>query len=275
VILSKQLEMARHKLGGLPNARLEAEILLAYVLDSPRSFLYANPELGLPYRRVHAFRKLIKRRLKGEPIAYITGTREFWSLKLRITRDVLIPRHETELLVETALEKIPYYGTLRIADLGTGSGAIALALASERPSVEVTATDISQAAIELARENAGDLNLGNVRFQTGSWCEPLEGSFNVIVSNPPYIAADDPHLKQGDCRFEPGQALTPGEDSLCAFRIITEQASSRLAENGWLIFEHGLDQGPDIQEILSAAGYADIETLSDLSGHPRVTLGRM
>jgi release factor glutamine methyltransferase len=267
--------MAQQKLGSLPSARLEAEILLAYVLESPRSFLYANPELDLPYRRISAFGKLVKRRVKGEPIAYITGCREFWSLPLRITPDVLIPRHETELLVEIALQKIPYYETQRIADLGTGSGAIALALASERPSVEVTATDVSKAAVELARENAGNLNLGNLRFHIGSWCEPLEGSFNVIVSNPPYIAANDPHLKQGDCRFEPGQALTPGEDSLCAFRTIAEQALSRLADGGWLIFEHGLDQASDIQEILSGAGYSEIDTLSDLSGHQRVTLGRV
>ncbi len=275
VKLRQNLDIASRKLAGLPSARLEAEILMAYTLQSPRSFLYANPELDLPGQRVDQFKKLVQRRMRGEPIAYITGKREFWSLPLRVTPDVLIPRHETELLVEAALERIPKADRLRIADLGTGSGAIALAIASERPACDIHATDVSEAAIALAKENAKCLGLSTVSFHLGSWCNPLSGSFNVIISNPPYIAANDPHLKQGDCRFEPRDALCPGSDALGAFRVIAEQSVHRLGAGGWLMLEHGTDQGPDIREILVQHGYADIETIRDLSGHERVTLGSM
>ncbi|MFT5140343.1 MAG: release factor glutamine methyltransferase [Lysobacterales bacterium] len=269
--LRKHLLAAQQKLAQFPSARLDAEILMAHALDSPRSFLYANPELDLPLRHSNSFKKLIRRRSRGEPIAYITGVREFWSLTLRITPDVLIPRHETELLVEVALQRIPPSELQKIADLGTGSGAIALAIASERPGCSIHATDLSKAAISLAEENANRLGT-KVQFHHGSWCEPLSGQFEMIVSNPPYIGANDPHLKQGDVRFEPALALSPGTDALSEFRVIAEQASERLTNRGWLILEHGTDQASDVRDILASHEFTKIETMKDLAGHERVTL---
>lgn len=247
---------------------------MAYVLDSTRSFLFANPEFELPDKRSDHFKKLIKQRVQGQPIAYLTGKSEFWSLPLRVTPDVLIPRPETELLVETALTKIPSKADWRLADLGTGSGAIALALASERKDCEIHATDISPAAMELARENAIELGLERVKFQLGNWTQPLQGKFHIIVSNPPYIDSSDSHLVKGDLRFEPRIALTPGGDGLNAIRLISEQCLPLLLDGGWLMFEHGWDQGPASREVMSGFGYAEVETLKDLQGHDRVTLGR-
>ena len=272
--LRGHLEFARRKLAHYPAAQLEAEILLAHSLASPRSFLYANPELDIPRKHEQAFRKMVQRRVQGEPIAYITAKREFWSLMLKITPDVLIPRHETELLVEAALQRIPPGAAWRVADLGTGSGAIALAIASERAQCEIQASDVSAAAIALARENAESLGFSSVQFHTGSWCEALSGHFDMILSNPPYIAQDDPHLQRGDCRFEPGHSLTPGSDPLLAIRTIAEQSRSRLNAGGWLLLEHGTDQGAQVREILTQNTFNEIETLRDLPGHERVTLGR-
>jgi len=263
----------RQKLLDNESARFEAEILMAHVLESTRSFLFANPEFELPDKRAELFIKLIKQRAQGEPIAYLTGEAEFWSIALSITHDVLIPRPETELLVELALEKIPLKSDWRIADLGTGSGAIALALASERGACEIHATDISPAAMELARQNAQDAGLNNIEFHPGSWTQPLQGRFHLIASNPPYIDSSDPHLLQGDLRFEPRIALTPGHDGLSAIRTITEQASALLLDGGWLMFEHGWDQGPATCEILTRAGFTQVDTKKDLQGHDRVTMG--
>lgn len=246
---------------------------MAYVLKSTRSFLYANPEQELPYKRTEAFRKLIKKRALGQPIAYLTESSEFWSLPLRVSPAVLIPRPDTELLVETALKKIPPEADWRIADLGTGSGAIALAIASERKKCEIHATDISMAAIEVARGNASALELGQIQFHRGSWCKPLQGKFHLVVSNPPYINADDPHLKQGDLRFEPRKALSPGADGLRAIRKISTLARPMLVAGGWLMFEHGWDQGPAVREILEGASFINVETQQDLQGHDRVTVG--
>ena len=184
----QHLKSARDKLAELSSGRLEAEVLLAHCLGSPRSLLYADPDLEVPNQRSELFQQLIERRLSGEPIAYLTGSREFWSLSLKVTPDVLIPRPETELLVELALKRIPRDGRWRIADLGTGSGAVALALASERRGCRVFGTDTSQAAIDLAGENAQRLAIENVSFTLGSWCKPLTGRFNLIISNPPYVA---------------------------------------------------------------------------------------
>ncbi len=273
--LRQQLEAARHRLAGHPAAQLEAEILLAHALESPRSFLYANPDLELPRKRRNAFGRLVRRRARGEPIAYITGEREFWSLPLRVTPDVLIPRPETELLVESALELIPPDAHWHVADLGTGSGAVALALASERRLCEVHATETSRAALDLAGDNAGQLGLATVVFHRGSWCEPLQGRFELIASNPPYVAEDDPHLRKGDCRFEPRQALTPGKDALAAIRLIAGQAPSKLAPGGWLLLEHGPEQGGAVRGILEDAGFTRIESRTDLLRHERVTLGQI
>jgi len=265
----------REKLAGSPAARLEVEILLAHALESTRSFLYANPELELPHKRVERFRKLLKRRADGEPIAYLVGRTEFWSLALKVSPDVLIPRPETELAVETALQKIPPAASWRVADLGTGSGAIALALASERPNCEIHGTDISAGAIGVARENSELLGLDGVQFHVGAWSGPLTGKFHVLVSNPPYIDAGDPHLDQGDLRFEPAVALTPGADGLAAIRRIAALARPLLHPGGWLILEHGCEQGPAVRHILESDGFVDIETRRDLGGHERVTAGRL
>ena len=246
---------------------------MSHVLESKRSFLYANPELELPSNRSEAFKKLIRQRAAGHPVAYLTESAEFWSLPLKITPAVLIPRPETELLVETALAKIPPEADWRIADLGTGSGAIALAIASERQKCEVHATDISPEAIKLASENADRLALGNIHFHSGSWNAPLQGKFHLVASNPPYIDAGDIHLEQGDLRFEPRNALTPGADGLSAIRTISQLAQPMLVEGGWLMFEHGWQQGPATREVLRAAGYVNVETIKDLQGHERVTLG--
>jgi len=243
------------------------------VLESTRSFLYANPELELPGKRAKEFRKLIRQRAKGQPVAYLTESTEFWSLPLRVSPAVLIPRPETELLVETALTKIPPKVDWRIADLGTGSGAIALALASERGKCEIHATDISKAAIRIARINASQLGLNQIQFHAGSWTGPLQGKFHLIVSNPPYIDADDPHLEQGDLRFEPRKALTPGADGLSAIRKICQLTQTALLSGGWLMFEHGWNQGSGVCAILEDANYTHVETLQDLQGHDRVTVG--
>lgn len=272
--LRRHLEIARQALELNPAGHLEAEILLAHALESPRSFLYAHPDMELPPERAERFRKYLERRGNGEPIAYITGRREFWSMELLITPDVLVPRHETESLVEAALERIPKDSEQRIADLGTGSGAVALAIARERPECEVHATDISPAATALAAKNARRLNINNVKMHTGSWCSPLDGSFSMIVSNPPYIASDDPHLDSGDCRFEPGLALTPGKDSLKAIRDICSQVPGHLDQGGWLIMEHGASQGDGVRRALEEFGFVQNQTLRDLSGQNRITGGQ-
>lgn len=268
------LAMALEKLAGSPSARFDAEILMAHVLESKRSFLYANPELELPHNRSEAFKKLVRQRAAGQPVAYLIEAAEFWSLPLKITPAVLIPRPDTECLVEAALSKIPPQADWRIADLGTGSGAIALAIASERPKCEIHATDISRASIEVARDNASRLGLDHIHLHCGSWLEPLKGKFHVIVSNPPYIDADDPHLEQGDLRFEPRRALTPGADGMSAIRVIGRHAGSILVKGGWLMFEHGWQQAPATIDVMKGAGFVQVETFRDLQGHERVTVGQ-
>lgn len=264
---------AREKLADSPSARYDAEILMAYVLESTRSFLYANPELELPDSRSEAFKKLIRKRVAGQPIAYLTESSEFWSLPLKINPAVLIPRADTERLVEAALSKIPVDADWRIADLGTGSGAVALAIASEREKCEIHATEISLAAIEVAVENANRLGLNRIHFHHGSWSEPLKGKFHLVVSNPPYIDAGDLHLQRGDLRFEPRNALSPGADGLSAIRKISQDTQSILVEGGWLMLEHGWEQGPATRQLLDDAGFVNIETLKDLQGHERVSIG--
>lgn len=253
--------------------RLEAEILLCHVLRVNRAWLYANGERAAPAEAVARYRRLIDRRGAGEPIAYLVGTREFWSLDLNVTPDVLIPRPETELLVEIALAFIPVEARWRIADIGTGSGAVALAIAAERRQCEIHATDSSKAALALAIENGERLLPGRVTFHAGSWLQPLKGRFRVIVSNPPYIAEGDRHLDSGDCRFEPRQALTPGADGLAAIRAITSQAPAYLEAGGMLALEHGFDQAHKVRGLLKTAGFVDRVTHQDLQGLDRVTSG--
>ena len=246
---------------------------MAHVLESTRSFLYANPELELPDNRSEAFKKMVKQRAQGQPIAYLTESCEFWSLPLKVNSAVLIPRPDTERLVEAALSKIPAEADWRIADLGTGSGAIALAIASERRKCEIHATDISSAAIDVARGNARNLGLDHIQFHCGSWTSPLRGKFHLVLSNPPYIDGNDQHLKSGDLRFEPRKALTPGQDGLSAIKEISHLAGSMLVDGGWLMLEHGWEQGPQTQRILKDAEFNNIETLQDLHNHDRVTVG--
>ncbi|MGD8580745.1 MAG: peptide chain release factor N(5)-glutamine methyltransferase [Lysobacterales bacterium] len=270
--VAELLAEARARLGAAPSGPLEAEVLLRFVLGKGRAWLFANPDAEVPAGDAGRFRGLVDRRAGGEPVAYLVSEREFWSLRLKVSTEVLIPRPETELLVEVALQAIPPSGAWRVADIGTGSGAIAIAIARERPACEVHATDISEAALTLARENVRNLAPGRVHLHLGSWLEPLEGLFHLIVSNPPYVAENDPHLQQGDCRFEPRQALTAGPDGLAAIRCIAEQAQHALGDGGILAFEHGYDQGEEVRSLLESLNYTAIETRRDLEGRDRVTV---
>lgn len=267
------LTQGRSQLADQPAGSLEAELLLCHVLGVGRAWLYANADGVTKPGQSDDYMALLCRRKAGEPIAYLTGTREFWSLPLKVTPNVLIPRPETELLVETALAHIPGDARWRVADLGTGSGAVAIAIAAERPLCEVQATEISTAALDVARENSKVLVDGRVQFHSGSWCNPLQGRFHVIVSNPPYVAASDHHLQQGDCRFEPGAALTPGDDALSSIRQIAAEALEYLEPGGLLAFEHGSDQGSDSRKILEEKGYRSVITRKDLESRDRVTSG--
>lgn len=253
----------------------DAEILLAHVLGQPRSWLIAHGEAVPSHGQAAAFDRLLERREAGEPVAYLTGTRGFWTLELAVTPATLVPRPETELLVEQALAKIPADVAWRLADLGTGSGAIALALARERPRAQVLATDLSEEALAVALGNAARNGIDNVEFRAGSWLAPLAGeSFDLIASNPPYVADGDPHLAQGDLRFEPALALSCGSDGLNAIRGIVADAPPLLRAGGWLLLEHGLDQGAAVRALLVAAGFVGVETARDLEGRERVTLGQ-
>jgi release factor glutamine methyltransferase len=268
-------EAARVLAPASPTARLDAEVLLMHVLEVGRPALITRASEALGPHRYESYRQLIARRATGEPVAYITGVREFWSLPIRVTPDVLIPRPETETLVECALARIPRDSAGTIADLGTGSGAVAIALAHERLHAKVFATDSSPAALEVARDNAHRLRLANIEFHLGDWLAPLAGRrFDVIVSNPPYVRADDPHLRQGDVRFEPQAALIAGADGLEAIRQIVTGARARLHQGGWLLIEHGYDQADAVAELLQAAGFSEILNHRDLAKLPRVTEAR-
>ncbi len=256
------------------SARLDAELLLCHVLGVNRSWLYAWPDKLLDAPQQQKFDELVKRRAAGEPVAHILGEREFWSLALKVTPDTLIPRPDTELLVEQALRLLPEDVALKVADLGTGSGAIALAIARERPRCSVVATDFSEAALAVARENAARNGIGNVEFHLGCWGEALgEEQFDLIVSNPPYIAEDDTHLAEGDVRFEPRTALVSGRDGLDDIRQIAREVSTRLHTGSWLLLEHGYGQGESVRTILVENGFDQVTTWRDLAGHERVTGG--
>lgn len=252
-----------------------AEILLAHVMGKPREFLKAWPERDVDPAQWEAFLILVERRAHGEPVAYLTGRREFWSLDLHVTTDTLIPRPETERLVELALERTPHDAAWRMLDLGTGSGAIALALASERPRCTVIATDRSAAALQVARENAERLQLLNVECRPGLWYAAVGPEpFDLIVSNPPYIAPGDPHLSRGDLRFEPHIALCAEGNGLNDLRTIVLGASSRLCPGGWLFVEHGYDQQAAVCTLFATAGFENITGEVDLAGVPRIVAGR-
>lgn len=258
------------------DARREAQILLGHALVKPRSWLIAHDRDALDPAQIVFFHALLERRLKGEPIAYIVGEREFYGHVFKVTPAVLIPRPETELLVELALQRLPLDKPVRLLDLGTGSGAVALSLALARPSLRGIAVDLSPAALAVAQGNAARLGATNVEFRSGSWFAPLAESehFDLIVSNPPYIAAEDIHLGQGDLRFEPVGALAAGIDGLADIRQIVAGAAHFLKPGGWLLFEHGFDQGAACRELMQRAGFSQIATAIDLAGLDRVTLGQ-
>lgn len=255
--------------------RADAEQLLMHVLQQPRSWLFMHADDTLHLDVQTAYEALLARREAGEPVAYIVGRRGFWTLDLEVTPATLIPRPETELLVELALQRLPSGFSGSVADLGTGSGAIALAIARERPRAQVVATDASAAALEVARRNAQRHAIGNVTFARGDWLAPLAGRrFNLVVSNPPYIEVADPHLVRGDLRFEPASALASGDDGLDDIRRIIDSARSHLNPDSWLLFEHGWNQGDTARALLLQAGYAQIFTAQDLELRDRVSGGR-
>lgn len=253
--------------------RLDAEVLLARTIDMPRSYLFAHPEDELDELTLERFESLLSRRVGGEPMAYIMGTREFWSRELIVSPATLVPRPETELLVELALREIPRKASWRVLDLGTGSGAIAIAIAGERLMCEVVATDISADALAVAAVNARHLSLGNIRFAQGDWTQAVpDQQFDIIVSNPPYVRADDEALLK--LRYEPRSALVAGADGLQAIRTLAADCRKILKAGGKLLLEHGADQRQAVAAILEAAGWTVIRCHSDFSGLPRVTVAQ-
>ena len=256
------------------DARLEAQVLLGRALGVAKSYLIAHSDEALTPEQLAQYQSLIERRLKGKPIAYILGEREFYSLNFKVTPAVLIPRPDTELLVELALTHTPQNQPCQVLDLGTGSGVVAISIAKHRPQASVTAVDQSLDALAVARENATTLAASNIVFTHSDWYSALAGKkFDVIVSNPPYIEANDLHLKQGDLRFEPISALASGEDGLDSLRHIIGQAHAHLLPHGWLLFEHGYNQAAKCRALLVEHGFKQVESKRDLSGIERVTLG--
>ena len=254
--------------------QLDTELLLAHALGKSRSWLRGFADEPIRTEALGRFHALCERRAAGTPIAHLLGQREFWSLPIIVTADTLIPRPETELLVELALENIGAEAS--VADLGTGSGAIALAIASERPEATVYATEQSGAALAVAHRNARQLELKNIRFYQGNWCDALPPrKLNVIVSNPPYIDAADPHLQQGDLRFEPVTALVAADGGLADLQLIAQQARDYLQPDGWLLMEHGWQQGTAVHSLLTELGYQAVSTRRDLNDNDRVTMGQL
>ena len=273
--VSELLLTAEQSINSSESARLDAEILFCDVMQFDRSRIYSHPEQVVPDDKSALFQSLIEQRQQGRPIAHITGKKEFWSLELAISEDTLIPRPETELLVETALQMIPDNEAFNILDLGTGSGAIAIAIASERPNCKIVATDINKNALTMAKKNAETYQLQNIQFCRSNWYLdiPLQ-TFDLIVSNPPYIKQNDEHLSQGDVRFEPELALVAGADGMQAINMILENANRYLASNASLLIEHGYDQKQLVQEAFLKHDFRQLKTFQDLSGQDRITRGQ-
>ncbi|MEE9425332.1 MAG: peptide chain release factor N(5)-glutamine methyltransferase [Methylococcales bacterium] len=256
-------------------AQLDAEILLAFALNKSRTWLRTWPEQRVDQSVSNHFNQLIEQRHQGLPIAYLTGQREFWTHTFQVSKDVLIPRPETELLVEHCLQMIVPNQSQLILELGTGSGAIAVSIATERPKAQVIATDVSQAALEMARINADSAGVSNIQFLQSDWFNTIDTQgFAIIISNPPYIEQNDPHLQQGDVRFEPRLALTSGKDGLRDIQIIAQQAQNHLATNAYLALEHGYNQSHTVAQILSNNHYTNIKNYCDLQGNPRITIAQ-
>lgn len=274
------LEEGRQRLlGKTDQPSQEAQILLSHSSGLTHAQIIANPDHSLSEKSTADFTGLIDRRVNGEPIAYLCGAREFWSLKLTVSKDVLIPRPETELLVERTLIRMALWESPVVADLGTGSGAVALALAKESPPTRIIATDRSDAALGIARQNSQQLGINNVEFYCGRWFDALgrklKSRINIIASNPPYVMEGDPHLLQGDLPWEPRQALISGRDGLAAFRTIISEAPRWLTPSGWLLLEHGPAQQDHVRVLMEEAGFLEIMGHSDLAGLPRVTEGQL
>lgn len=266
--------LARAQLPGSDTPRLDAELLLAHVLQKPRSYLLTWPERELSAEQLTQFETLMARRQQGQPVAYLLGEQGFWSLALQVSSDTLIPRPDTERLVEVALELGPQRPA-QVLDMGTGSGAIALALAAERSQWQLTGVDRMPGAVALAEANRARLGLPNARFLLSDWFSAVaDQRFALIVSNPPYIAADDPHLQQGDVRFEPASALVSGIDGLDDIRRILSAAPDYLEQDGWLLLEHGWQQADAVARLLTQRGFAEVQSWRDLGGQQRVTGGR-
>lgn len=276
--IQQALSYANSQLSQSESPALDAELLLAHVLVKSREFLITWPETELTEAEQQAFINYIEQRALGHPIAHLLGTREFWNFDLELSPEVLIPRPETELLVELILERLDT-NKHNVADLGTGSGAIAIALASERENWQIIATDSSAAALVIAKQNAKNLKLNNIEFRQGDWAEALgsienNGLFDAIVSNPPYIDINDEHLGQGDVRFEPVQALVAKDEGLADIKLIAAQAIDRLKPGAILLMEHGYQQGEAVRQIFEQSGYNDIQGFQDLAGLDRATLAR-
>lgn len=255
-------------------ARREVALLLRHALGASEAWLVAHADDEVDAATAAGFHALVERRARGEPVAYLVGVRGFHDLELEVSPDVLIPRPETELLVELALQRIPVDADCAVADLGTGSGAIALAIAKARPRARVLATDASEAALAVARHNVERNAIANLTFAEGDWCEALgDARFDVIVSNPPYIATGDPHLREGDLRFEPVMALASGADGLDAIRVIVRGAPAHLKPGGSLLFEHGWEQGAAARALFTQSDYHGTFTARDLEGRERVSGG--
>jgi release factor glutamine methyltransferase len=274
MIIRRWLQQAVVALCGGDSPKRDAEILLGFVTGKPRSWLIAFDDAELDAQQQEQLNALLARRVNGEPIAHLVGEREFWSLPLRVSDATLIPRPDTEVLVEQALAHLPLTAT-SLLDLGTGTGAIALALASERPGCQVIGCDRIAAAVELAQDNAQRLHIENARFILSNWFSDLPAQrFDLIVSNPPYIDAADEHLQQGDVRFEPLSALVADDQGLADLRFIIHTAPNWLHVGGWLLLEHGWQQGAAVRAIMTQHGYQAVSTVDDYGGNPRVTVGQ-
>jgi release factor glutamine methyltransferase len=257
------------------SALLDAEVLLCKALSKERAYLRAWPDQELNAEQIEAYRLMLNERQQGKPIAYITGNREFWSRDFQVSPDVLIPRPDTELLIELSLALIPTTQPYKIIDLGAGSGIIAITLAAERPNAHVNATDISPAALQIAKANAAKHKVENIEFYQSNWFDSIpDRKFDLIVSNPPYLAEDDEHLQQGDLRFEPLTALISAGKGLSDLQKVADTARIRLENGGFLLVEHGNNQREDVQNLFRSLGYFNVEAHTDLSGQPRVTSGQ-